>query len=322
MTKQTQRLTPDQVAEALKDYVPLLASPEHGPLIKDLAVFYRPTNHTDARRAASALGGLVYWAEQTGRNINPDQLLDHDLIDYYADSALQNLAVATRIGRRSDLHRTAKGRAGRNVGTRPKREKANVSPPYTPDEVDALLLWADRQPSPKRARSMLALLVLGLGAGLGPSDIAGVAGTDVRRDPATGAVSADVTGARPRTVTFLERYEENALHLAATAGQHWIVNPDVDFTPRTRSALIITNQINEAYTTTDAPRLSVARCRVTWTCHHLAAGTRLDVIATAAGYKDANAVARYAHFVTPLNTQAAHTMLRRAQPPDADSTNP
>ena len=62
----------------------------------------------------------------------------------------------------------------------------------------------------------------------------------------------------------------------------------------------------------DAPPLTTIRARTIRVCHHLAAGTRVDVLAAAGGFKNGNMGARYAGLLTapPPNTAAA--MLRDA----------
>ena len=90
-------------------------------------------------------------------------------------------------------------------------------------------------------------------------------------------------------------------------GGGWAVNPDVD--PKsTQSAQHMSAQTPPG----DAPPLTTIRARTIRVCHHLAAGTRVDVLAAAGGFKNGNMGARYAGLLTapPPNTAAA--MLRDA----------
>ena len=64
----------------------------------------------------------------------------------------------------------------------------------------------------------------------------------------------------------------------------------------------------------DAPPLTTIRARTTRVCHHLAAGTRVDVLAAAGGFENGNMGASYAGLLTAPapNTAAAAAMLRDA----------
>ena len=95
-------------------------------------------------------------------------------------------------------------------------------------------------------------------------------------------------------------------------GGGWAVNPDVDL-KSTQSAQHMSAQPPPGGVGGgDAPPLTTIRARTTRVCHHLAAGTRVDVLAAAGGFKNGNMGARYVGLLTapPPNTAAA--MLRDA----------
>ncbi len=75
-------------------------------------------------------------------------------------------------------------------------------------------------------------------------------------------------------------------------------------------------QINRAQRAPDAPPLLQSRCRITWLCDHLAAGTRLDVIAAAGGFAHAEKdQTRSPGSSTPCAPDDAVATLRDAAPP-------
>ena len=146
--------------------------------------------------------------------------------------------------------------------------------------------------------------------GLTTDEFVVIDGTHIRADPATGCIVVDVQHDHPRTVPFLRRYEQGALNLAAAAGPGWIFRPDVDPDATwARTGAGITYTIAGAVRTTGVPALHPRRCRITWVVHHLTAGTRLDVLAAAAGYKHPRFAAENVHhLVPPPPTDAARTL--------------
>jgi hypothetical protein len=61
------------------------------------------------------------------------------------------------------------------------------------------------------------------------------------------------------------------------------------------------------------PFLRIDRLRATWIVHHLRSGTRLDVLAAAAGVQASN-IGDYAPYVEPLPDDEAERQLRGAAP--------
>lgn len=133
------------------------------------------------RRLLTALSGLVLWAQETGLDVDADVLLARDMIDRYAAVGLDGYSDGTRRHVRSDLDRLALAH-GLEVPARALGSAAGDEPPedpYGPDEVDALLSWADGQPWRHWRRSLLVLLALGLGCRLTNADIRSVTGDGV-----------------------------------------------------------------------------------------------------------------------------------------------
>ena len=303
---------PAEAADALRGYMPALADDSHTELIRSLVLHHRPRTAAQVSRAAGALSGLVHWAEGQGLPLEPETLLDQDVINTHVAS-LTTLAPGTRDGITASLVRTARGHAGVLFQTRARTTRASPKAPYAPAEVDALLLWAANQPLTSVRQALLSVLVLGLGAGLTTDDLVVVDGTDIRTDPATGCVVVDVRHDNPRTVAFLRRYEQEALRLAAVAGPGWVFRPDVDPDATwARTGDGINYTIANVVRTTGVQPLHPRRCRITWVVHHLAAGTRLDVLSAAAGYKHPRFAAENVHYLVPPPLADAARTLRDA----------
>lgn len=248
-----------QAADALASYVPDLASPEHAPLIRELAALYRPANRTAASKIAGQLSGYVYWCEQQGLDVDRDLLLDPDTIDAYVERGLARMADGTRTTARTALRRVVRGDRGRL--DRPVREPADPLRPYTRDETDAIIGWAAGQPSEPRRRATLAVACLGLGSGLAAADVREVTGTDVTTLD-DGTVLVDVRGKRPRRVPVLSRYERALIDCAAVAGPGWIANPSVDPAGRERAEVVLQAQFAAAQRPTGSPPRTLTRARV------------------------------------------------------------
>lgn len=307
---------PPDADEWLVSYEPLLASPEHAPLIRELVGWFGPKDRASAKAAAAAVSGIVWWAEQTGRPVDPDSLLDPDVVDSYVAQATA-LADGTRDAQRSVLRRIIRRRPGPHARSR-AMPQPRIDPrlAYTPAEIDALLLWASGQPSAKRRHALHAILGLGLGAGLSASDMRHVAGTDVTTDPASGTTAVTVRrDQQERTVPVLARYEELVAGLAQAVGGLWILNRDVALPRDSGDPQAVMRQVVPAQPAADAPPLLAARCRNTWLLHHLAAGTRFDALMAAAGYTDGGrSIARLLPALAPLPPADAARMLRDATP--------
>ncbi|GAC1439401.1 MAG: hypothetical protein NVSMB55_00730 [Mycobacteriales bacterium] len=299
-------------AAALRRYVPDLADPRHSDLIRGLAASAVPTDPVMARRFATVLSGLVYWAEQVGQSLDPDDLMRAGMIAEYADRGMSALAQKTAETNLAELRRIRDRREGA-IGPRRRRRPTGSEEPYTPDEVDGLITWCTGQSTDLRYRSLLTIAVFGLGAGLAARDLVQVTGHDIARDGPGGPVV--VTVRRPdltRRVPVLRRYEDEVLAAAQRAGAAWVVNPNIDPRSQSRSDSALTGQFKNADPTTSGPPLTLVRCRITWIVGHLP-NIPITVFAAAAGV-DASHLTRYVRYAEPIDQHRADQMLRGAQP--------
>jgi len=304
---------PEDVAVLLWEYRPGLASERYAGLIAAMAAAVGPVSKDDASGVLGALSGLVLWAQETGLDVEPEVLLARDVVDRYVAVGLREYADSTRRHVRRHLDRVA---AAHGL-TGPPRVRGSVTgdeppeEPYTAMEVDALLSWADGQPSARRRRSLLALLALGLGCGLTNAGIRGVAGTDVAVE-GDGTVLVRVGGDRPRDAVCARRFERLLASLAPDAGSRWLVDPLT--VPRDVQAVV--EIVHGARPGAGVPSLAPQRCRATWLLERMAAGVRVDVLAAAAGMADAQDLfARRAWQLDPEPEDRARAALRTARHP-------
>ena len=128
-----------------------------------------------------ALRGLSRFADARGVPAGREFLLDYDVIEAFCVAGLAGRASSTRGTYRSALYRLAEA-AGGPAGQRATPFAGARAPaPYSPAERAELAAVAAAQRDPARRSSALALVVLGIGAGLRPGELVALRGGDVFR---------------------------------------------------------------------------------------------------------------------------------------------
>ena len=178
----------------------------------------------------------------------------------------------------------------------PPLSAANPSAPYTGNEIDEVYRWASMQ-SDKDHPSALALISLGLGAGLPTRDLAGVRAQDVRADG--GAVAL-----KDRVVPVLDEWADELAALARQASDpsSSLFRPTVQW-----SKNVVTVFVGRSLGSGMRP--STQRMRATWLVHHLSTGMPMQDLLSAAGLQSMDALVRYERFLPP--SAAAHEDTRR-----------
>ena len=109
-------------------------------------------------------------------------------------------------------------------------------------------------------------------------------------------------GPAPRTVPVAARYAGRALDLAREAGAGFVFRPG----PADRAGKNFVNMFAQRLVRDpSAPALSASRCRASFICDHLAAGTPLPALLAIAGIAEAESLARYAARVPGVNSSKA-----------------
>ncbi len=250
--------------------------------------------------AATAARGLCRFATTRGIPAAPEFLLDHDVIEAFCVAGLPGRAPSTRGTYRSALYRLAAPVHGAPGQRATPFAGAKAPAPYSPAERAELAAMAAAQRDPAKRASALAVVVSGIGAGLRPGELTALRGSDVIRRG--GRVSVHVGGPAARVVPVTQAYAGRAAGLAAAAGDAHLFRPG----PADRGYKnFLTNFARTLAADPAAPRLALGRCRSSFICGHLAAGTPVDELLAIAGICQAESLARYARHVGGVPSKAA-----------------
>jgi integrase len=244
------------------------------------------------RVTVPALRGLSRFAETRGVPASRECLLDYDVIEAFCVAGLAGRAASTRGTYRSALYRLAEAAGGPPGQRATPFAGARAPAPYSPAERTELAAVAAAQRDPARRASALAMVVFGIGAGLRPGELVALRGSDVIRRGRPVAVHAG--GPAARVVPVTAPYAGRAAALADGAGHAHLFRPG----PADRGYKnFVTNFARALTADPAAPRLTVSRCRSSFICDHLAAGTPLRELLAITGICQAESLARYARHV-------------------------
>lgn len=235
----------------------------------------------------SAVARHVDWCVNVaGIPMTREALFRRDVIAA-AVAVMDTTKSATKGRRRSLLLR-----AGETLGViavpprLPPLAAASPATPYSDDEIDAAIRWAEVQGG-INGRSARALIALGFGAGLPSRDLVSVRAVDVHE----GAMAVTLPD---RVVPVTEEWRADLMELATTTadasqslfrpGVSWHKNVVKTFIDRSMSLTV---------------HLTTQRMRATWLVDQLANGTPMQDLLAAAGLKSMDALVRYERFLPP-----------------------
>ena len=241
---------------------------------------------------ATAVRGLSRFAATRGIPAGPQFMLDYDVVEAFCVAGLDGRACSTRGTYRSALYRLARPVHGGPGQRGTPFAGAKAAPPYSPAERAELASIAAAQRDAAKRASALAVVVFGIGAGLRPGELVALRGGDVTRHGRRVAVR--VSGPAGRVVPVTPAYAGRAAGLAAGAGDGHLFRPG----PAERGYKnFVTNFARTLTADPAAPRLSLGRCRSSFICGHLAAGTPVAELLAVTGICQAESLARYARHV-------------------------
>ena len=250
--------------------------------------------------AATAVRGLSRFARTRGIPASREFLLDYDVIEAFCVAGLPGRAPSTRGTYRSALYRLAMPVHGEPGQRATPFAGARAPAPYSPAERAELAAIAAAQQDPARRASALAVVVFGVGAGLRPGELVALRGSDVARHGRR--VAVHVSGPAARVVPVTPAYAGRAARLAAGAGDGHLFRPG----PADRGYKnFVTNFARTLAADPAAPRLTLGRCRSSFICGHLAAGTPAAELLAITGICQAESLARYAAHVDGAPAKAA-----------------
>lgn len=250
--------------------------------------------------AATAVRGLSRFASARGIPAGAEFLLDYDVIEAFCVAGLAGRACSTRGTYRSALYRLAAPVHGEPGQRGTPFAGARPPPPYSPAERAELAAIAAAQRDPARRRSALAMVVFGIGAGLRPAELVALRGGYVACRGRQ--VVVRVAGSRQRLVPVAPGYAGRAAELARRAGDGFVFRPGrADRGYKN----FITNFARSVTADPAAPRLTLSRCRSSFICGHLAAGTPVGELLAITGICQAESLARYTRHVDGAPPKAA-----------------
>jgi len=242
--------------------------------------------------AATAVRGLSRFAAARGIPAGREFLLDYDVIEAFCVVGLPGRASSTRGTYRSALYELARPVHGPPGQRATPFAGARAPAPYSPAERADVAAVAAAQRDPAKRASALAVVVFGAGAGLRPGELVALRGSDVTRH--SRRVSVHVSGSAARVVPVTPGYAGRAAGLAAAAGNAHLFRPG----PASRGYKnFVTNFARTLAADPAAPRLTLGRCRSSFICGHLAAGTPVGELLAITGICQAESLARYARHV-------------------------
>jgi integrase len=255
-----------------------------------------------AMRERSVLARLEHFCDQEGLAM---VTLGAEVVAAFVDKGLKDRAPSTRGTYRSVLRRVA-GPSGVQAGAPFSASPAPA--PYGPEERSELWAMAMAQPKAWRRHSALVMLALGIGAGLRPGEIALCETDNIVGGPASLRVHVGT-----RCVRVHPAYADLLADLSKkTEGTFLFHRQGVDRT--------YYNFVNDfcrlLVGDPAAPKLSANRCRSSFICDHLAAGTLLSELLEMSGIKEVESLLRYARHVegAPRSKAALRQRLSSERP--------
>jgi len=239
-------------------------------------------------RARPVLAGLAGFAARRGISPAPGCLLDWDVIEAFCVAGLAGRASSTRGTYRSVLYQLAAPVHGKPGCRATPFPGARAPAPCSPAERAELAAIARAQRGPAQRAPALAMVVFGIGAGLRPGELPGLRGCHVTRRGGQAVVEV-TAGPAPRTVPVAARYAGRALDLAREAGAGFVFRPGpADRAGKNFASIFAPRLARDP----SAPALPGGRCRASFICGHLAAGTPLPSLLAIAGIAGAESLAR------------------------------
>jgi len=248
---------------------------------------------------------LALWAWQTASlPLEVEEIFSPNVIDRFTAVGLPQYTLAGRNTMRSRLRRMADVLLGPDRDPDRARPMGNsdASIPYDEQEIAALLSWAAGQPSGDRHGSAMALLSLGLGAGLSSREIAALRIGDIEVDDEGVVVVSH--GDRARRVPVLREWEDALVaRIAGRSPDEWAFREGQEGGNRN----LVSDFVARTY---GGVGPQARRMHATWIVTHLEMGTPLVPLLRAAGLKEPEALGRFMPFVRGVGEDDKRELLR------------
>ena len=275
------------------DYRPINALPYWdviGEFITSAVTDTAAATGREERSLYPAAVAFVLWCWQSrGTPLDRKRIFRRATVEEFIHLAMTRYTKGSRATHRATLWLMieALNPADLNRSRRPISRSAPTKP-YSAPEVAALYSWAAAQGTEHRRRDAVALLALGLGAGLAARELLGVRVRDL--DTRTGRIQVIVWEGRPRVVPLRPDWERPLRRiLDDLQPEHWLFRPG----RLTATSGQVTDFLLRARTDLD---VRPSRMRATWLLDHLLSGTPPQELLRISGLKNLAALDKLAIF--------------------------
>jgi hypothetical protein len=235
-----------------------------------------------SRLYLSAATSYTAWALVQGLALDDKVLLTDRAINMFC--AQQGRRAKTL---RSSLRRIARANGTFVTTTGPRYSKASYQGPYSPEELSALLTFANSHSSNHRSVSLKALVTLGAGCGLSRADLRPITTSSFHMHDDRMFVRAE-----SRCALVLPQYVENVNEVT-------LARPDGQLLGRRDGQDVTANICEWTSNRSDVPRLSTDRLRATYVVTLIESGVSLLDVLAFTGVKKTDSLQSYLEFVTP-----------------------
>ena len=280
-------------------YTPILALPYWpiiGGFVEAAVRDSASVSERDERDLFAAATPMVLWCwKARGTPLERPRIFRHSMIEQFIHLGMPGARPGSQSTLRSALWRMAEALnpADAHGAHRPIPRSA-PTPPYTASEVAALHSWAKTQGTARRRIDALALVTLGLGAGLATRELLEVRTGDIGIQTNPGgldAASIVVWRDRPRVVPVQPDWIRTLqLVLASRSGDVFVFCPGRENVTDGQ----VTNFLARSRTTLD---VRPARMRTTWLVHHLTAGLPAEQLLRISGLQNYAALDKLVPFL-------------------------
>jgi integrase len=275
---------------------------EISPLARQAASMAGPRGGREATELMSRTAGLLAWCHGQGIDLNPDIVFLPDTLDRYIAQGCADKASGTQSNYRRILRRVAAAVLG--PAFYPPRplpfQQSGPLTPYSRDEEAALVGWSRGLPTARMRDGVVAMLGLGLGAGLEAREIERARADWIEQDAR--GLTVVVAGDRSRRVPVVRRWEWAGRDAATKSHGGLLFRSG---RAQRKRVSVFTENLPRA----DAPKLSSQRLRATWIVRHLEARVPVNALAVAAGI-NSEELFRYAARMASLPPDEAERLLR------------
>jgi integrase len=275
------------------DYRPINALPYWdaiGHFITEAVIEVASKSSRDERGLYPATAAFVLWCWQSrGTPLERERIFRQATVEEFIHLAMLHNARGSKATHRATLRLMIEILNPNEMRRGPRPiPRSSPTEPYTPQDVAALHSWAVSQGTPRRRQDAIALLALGLGAGLATREILGVRVTDV--DTRARELQVIVWESRPRVVPLRADWQRPLYRIMDNLEpKDWL------FRPGRASATTgqITDFLMRARTNLD---VRPSRMRNTWLLGHLTEGTAPADLLRISGLKNLAALDKIANY--------------------------